>query len=85
MKLRILMFALLPLLFLLTLPLVAQNFNEEAWGKNSPGTAWCTCTPELVTRSRNGPRPDRIIRVISRVTRNVTTNAAKHRISGTLV
>jgi hypothetical protein len=34
-KLRI---ALLPLLCcVLTLPLAAQSFNEDAWGRNSPG------------------------------------------------
>ncbi|HEY1732405.1 MAG TPA: hypothetical protein VGG15_11680 [Terriglobales bacterium] len=38
MKLRIAAYALLPLLCcVLTLPLAAQSFNEDAWGRNSPG------------------------------------------------
>ena len=49
-----------------------------------PGTEWCTCVPPAVTWFRNGPRPSRIIRVMPRVTANVTTNARKHSISGSL-
>lgn len=38
MKLRTAVCALLPLLCcILTVPLAAQSFNEDAWGKNSPG------------------------------------------------
>ena len=49
-----------------------------------PGTAWWMCVPLAVTWFRNGPRPSRIMRVIVRVTANVTTKARKHSISGSL-
>ena len=50
-----------------------------------PGTAWWMCTPLPETLSWNGPLPARIMRVIVRVVRNVTTNAEKHTSSGTLM
>src|SRR5580693_7552669 len=42
------------------------------------------CVPLAVTWFRNGPRPSRIMRVIVRVKMNVTTNARKHSIRGSL-
>ncbi len=39
MKLRTTLCVLLPLLCCVSLPLAAQSFNEDAWGRNSPGVA----------------------------------------------
>ncbi len=47
-----------------------------------PGTAWWTWTPLDDTLSLNGPRPARIVRVITRVPTNVTTNASRRSSNG---
>ena len=47
-----------------------------------PGTAWWTWVPDAETLSRNGPRPARIIRVITRVVRKVRTKASRQIASG---
>ena len=44
--------------------------------------AWWTCKPPADTLFLNGPRPARIIRVMTRVAMNVTMKAAKHTSSG---
>ena len=59
--------------------------NAPAVSRMMPGTAWWTCSPLPETLSWNGPLPARIMRVIVRVVRNVTTNAAKQTSNGTLI
>src|SRR5581483_5921583 len=56
--------------------------NAPVTRRMIPGTAWWTCSPDSETLSLNGPRPARIIRVITRVTTNVTMNAEKQSTRG---
>lgn len=55
--------------------------NPPMITRTTPGTTWWMCTPPGVM-FLNGPRPARISRVITRVTRNDMTNESRARSSG---
>src|SRR5829696_2179568 len=63
-------------------PFEPTAMNAPTTSRNTPGTAWCTCTPPSDTLFLNGPRPARINRVMTRVATNVATKAVKHRSNG---